>query len=472
MSDSAAPQQKPEARPTCHFDLKRLSLLTQSAHFRVTNNSQARAKTGTGKTIGFLIPAFERMNMLTAGSRAGAISCLIISPTRELATQIATEAKVIANFHGMSVQTVMGGTNQKQEQRRLAGGCDVLVATPGRLQDHLDNSAGFKPSCQKLKILILDEADQLLEMGFKREIEKILRSLPSPDTRQTLLFSATVPAAVQQVAKSALRQGQNQYIDCIGAGEANTNAAIDQSQMVVSIAEMIPTMVALIEMKRKDPNHKIIVFFSTARMAQFFAELLRLGGIPALDIHSRKSQSQRTKTSEQFKRATSAVMMSSDVSARGMDYPDVTYVLQVGCASTREQYVHRIGRCGRAGKKGEAMILLCDFESFFLNELKGFPVKQFKPPSGFTTTEHVGVALAISRVASSTELSERASQTYGAWLGFYKGLLRKMRWQPFQLVQCANELAKLIGCGEQPALQRRTVGKMGLKGCPGLRIIG
>eukprot|EP00729_Bicosta_minor_P009051 gene9051-23845_t len=387
----------------------------------------ARAKTGTGKTLAFLIPAFEQIARMQAAP--GKIRCLVISPTRELATQIAVEGKTLAQPHGFKIQTVMGGKFQSAEQKRLKAGCELLVATPGRLQDHLDNSPGFKASLGQLAVLILDEADQLLEMGFKKEIEKILRSLPPPSTRQTLLFSATVTPQVQQIAQSALRPGKNQaYCDCISKGEDHTHAKVPQYQMVVPMSDLIQTFVSLIELQRKDPTHKVIVFFATARCTQFFAELFCAAGIPVLDIHSRKSQSQRTKASDQFRKAKSAVLFSSDVSARGMDYPDVSYVLQVGCASSREQYVHRIGRSGRAGKSGEAMLLLCDFEAFFLRD-----------------------------------------QTYQAWLGFYKGLLRKIGWKPHQLVSAANELSRLIGLSEPPALLARTIGKMGLRGTPGLR---
>lgn len=165
-------------------------------------------------------------------------------------------------------------------------------------------------------------------------------------------------------------------------------------------------------------------------------------------------------------------MFSSDVSARGMDYPDVSYVLQVGCASSREQYVHRIGRTGRAGKIGVAMLLLCDFESFFLRDLKDLPVQAFRAPAGFPAAAagaNANVATAISRVMANQATRERAEQTYQAWLGFYKGLLRKIGWRPAELVAAANELSRLIGLSEPPALLRKTIGKMGLKGTPGLR---
>lgn len=153
-----------------------------------------------------------------------------------------------------------------------------------------------------------------------------------------------------------------------------------------------------------------------------------------------------------------------------MDYPDVSYVLQVGCASSREQYVHRIGRSGRAGKSGEAMLLLCDFEAFFLRDVKDLPLKPFKAPPGFIgAPQHTGIAYAISQVARSQATRERAEQTYQAWLGFYKGLLRKIGWKPHQLVSAANELSRLIGLSEPPALLARTIGKMGLRGTPGLR---
>ena len=186
----------------------------------------ARARTGTGKTLGFLIPAIE--SLVASGERVqpGTCAILVLSPTRELSTQISTEAKTLLRFHsGIAVQLMMGGTNAEKERRQMmgAGPSTLLVATPGRLEDHLTNTQGFAQRFLGLRTFVLDEADQMLDMGFRPTITKILAALPPPATRQTLLFSATVPTEMQQIAAKALRPGdQQRFVDCVGEGAEAT----------------------------------------------------------------------------------------------------------------------------------------------------------------------------------------------------------------------------------------------------------
>lgn len=304
----------------------------------------AKAKTGTGKTLGFLIPAVEvlRRNTRVANS----LPCLVLSPTRELAAQIAAEATNLLTFHrDMKVAVVVGGTNINADKRELSGRVDILVATAGRLIDHLENTPKFASMCAGVKVLIMDEADQLLEMGFRPEIEKILRFMPDKMARQTLLFSATVPATVQEIARKALRQGFA-FVDTVGAEAEQTHLHVRQNVVVADLDNLIAALIAIIAQQSVSPDHKIIVFFTTARLTGYMSELFQHMGFPVLEIHSRKSQAVRTRTSDQFRDAHSAILFSSDVSARGMDYPDVTFVLQVGLTE-REQYIHRLGRTVR-----------------------------------------------------------------------------------------------------------------------------
>lgn len=417
----------------------------------------ARAKTGTGKTLAFLVPSIE---CVVRNGLAGAGQCglLILSPTRELTAQTAHEAKVLTSYFpaslGLGVQVMIGGTNVKSETSGLVsrGSAAILIATPGRLDAHLSDTAGYRGRFGSLRALVFDEADQLLDMGFKPTIDKILRALPPPASRQTLLFSATVPTTIKQIAAYALRPGDAQrHIDCVGSEHDATADALDQYYLVCALPQLLPTMFQLLCAQAAQPNAKVIVFFVTARMTQFFAELCNDAGLPVLEIHSRKSQQAREKTSRQFRDATSAILFSSDVSARGLDYPDVTFVLQVGCASSREQYVHRTGRSARAGKTGTGLLLLCDFETFFLGELSSLPVQDWVNCGGQPATEQVPSNLhaALARVGASAgrgEEADRGAQAYQAWLGFYNGLQRKLRWSPEQLVAMANRFAGLIGC--------------------------
>jgi ATP-dependent RNA helicase MSS116 len=284
----------------------------------------AKARTGTGKTLGFLLPALQRV--LRRPPPPGVASCpiLVLSPTRELAMQTADEAKDLLRFVTPSkVMTVLGGTSMSKDVASFAQGPPtVLVATPGRLDDHLHNTACVRAMLQQLCVLVMDEADQLLDRGFRGSILKILAMLPPAATRQTLLFSATFPDALQELTRSALRPNF-QMVDCVGPGP-QSNEQVEQQVTVCSIDDLHAVTAAVLRQHVRQPEHKVMVFLQTAREAGFCAALFREMelGTEVFEIHSKKSQPQRSKTSEQFRLCRSGVLFSSDVSARGMDYPD------------------------------------------------------------------------------------------------------------------------------------------------------
>ena len=287
-----------------------------------------KAKTGTGKTLAFLIPAIELA--LREPRQHGAVSVLVISPARELATQIDDECRrLVSLFAGdrqIRTQCVVGGASVSRDRRGLAHPPDVLVATPGRLLDHLDSLPRLLAG---VRCLVLDEADQLLDMGFRPAILRILACLPPPAARQALLFSATLPADVAAIADLALRPApRRRLIDTVGAEEA-THLHVPQEAVVCRPEAQVVELARLVEDAAAAPAHKVVVFFATARQTQLFAEVFAAMGRPVLEIHSRRSQAQRTRVSDQFRAGAGLVMFSSDVSARGMDYPDVTAVIQV-----------------------------------------------------------------------------------------------------------------------------------------------
>ena len=282
----------------------------------------ARAKTGTGKTLAFLIPSIERLARAPGGVPPGGVHVLVLSPTRELAIQISKEADALLTHHALKAQVVYGGTNMRSEQTRLASQrCDILVATPGRLVDHIQNTGGCKERLAHCRVAVLDEADQLLDMGFRDSLDKILATLPT--TRQTLFFSATIPAGVRAVAAAALRR-DHCFVDTVGDEEPHTNVQVNQCLVVAPFEAQVPMLVHLVRAAAAAPAHKVLAFFCTARQTQFHAELLNAMGTPVLEIHSRMSQAQRERASAAFRAATCAILFSSDVSARGVDYPDVT----------------------------------------------------------------------------------------------------------------------------------------------------
>ena len=306
-----------------------------------------RARTGTGKTIAFLLPALERL--LAKHPKGNGIGVLIVSPTRELASQIGDQAEKLLSFHnGHKVQVMYGGTKMNRDINALKQKLPlILVATPGRLLDHLENTklngVSFGRDIMKqTPILVLDETDRLLDMGFRREITKIMSYLPRQEKRQTLLFSATVPAELKKIMKDNMRQDFIE-VDCISdggnvdakgdGGAQHTNAMVEQSYVLLpSMHRYVVSVVEIIQSITRDEtqDHKLVVFFPTARLVGYFAEFFNIGlDMEVIELHSRKSQSYRNTASDKFRQAKSAILFTSDVSARGVDYPDVTGVIQV-----------------------------------------------------------------------------------------------------------------------------------------------
>ncbi|KFX97946.1 hypothetical protein V495_00379 [Pseudogymnoascus sp. VKM F-4514 (FW-929)] len=373
----------------------------------------AQARTGTGKTLGFLIPVLQ--NILKAspelagggpgqrfrGSRSTAsdIRAIVMSPTRELAEQLAVEAQKLCRGTDIKVQVAVGGSNKRamlyQMQRQ---GCHLLVATPGRLNDLLTDPYS-KVSAPNLKAVVLDEADRLLDQGFSKDIEAILDLLPnrSITDRQTLLFSATVPREVMSLVRRTLKP-DFQFVQTVKSDEAPTHERIPQH--VVSCKGFENVAPALVEICTKEigkvaqdpslPPFKAIVYLpSTANVTLYASILESLGqadsalyGTHPLHpaevsaMHGKLTQQQRTRVSDNFRRSKSAIMVSSDVTARGMDFPGVTHVIQIGVPPNRDQYIHRVGRTGRGDKSGVGYALFTDIE---MNQarriLKGLPIK-------------------------------------------------------------------------------------------------
>ncbi|GAA6013530.1 hypothetical protein JCM11491_006111 [Sporobolomyces phaffii] len=450
----------------------------------------AQARTGTGKTLAFLIPSIERLIRAPQQPQRGQISVLILSPTRELAIQIQDSANVLLAGTPYSCDHVVGGTNMKSEINRLnKQQTDILVATPGRLQDHLENS-NLKAKMSSLRVLILDEADRLLEAGFRREIEKIIVFLPNRTNvpRQTLLFSATIPQQVHQIASLALLPN-HAFVSTIPPEEENTHEHVPQYSVTPpSIYDLFPTTLAVLkdEIKTHGADAKTMVFFPTARATGLAAALFKRAGLQAygqeiFEIHSRKSQGQRNAAAEAFKNIKGGVLFSSDVTARGMDFPNVTAVIQVGIPQTPEQYVHRLGRTARGSNAtGQGIIILAPFESFFLRKSPVISTLPIKPhPLTATILAPTSATMQDCRQVLNKAMhavgDDEKNQFYGATLGFYKAFLRDaFGGNAGEMVKVWNDFATSpdgLGCQEIPGMLAKTVGKMGLKGTPGLRIV-
>ncbi|XP_020577434.1 probable DEAD-box ATP-dependent RNA helicase 48, partial [Phalaenopsis equestris] len=420
-----------------------------------------KAKTGTGKRAAFLLPAIEavvRASSTNSTSRVPPILVLIISPTRELAIQLAAEANVLLRYHnGVGLQTLIGGTRFKLDQKRLEENpCQIIVATPGRLLDHIENKSGFSVRLMGLKMLILDEADHLLDLGFRKDIEKIVDCIPRQ--RQSMLFSATIPKEVRRISQLVLKR-DHFFVDTVGLGNVETHDKVVQLFLVAPHELHFHLVYQLLnEHTMKVPDYKVIVFCTTAMVTAFMHVLLRDLKMNVREMHSRKPQLYRTRISEEFREAKCLTLVTSDVSSRGMNYPDVTLVIQVGIPTDREQYIHRLGRTGREGKTGKGILLLAPWEEYFINEIKDLPIERCQLPELGSDVKQK-VEQSIEKIDLS--IKEAA---YHAWLGYYNSIADIGRDKTALAELAANRFCRSIGLDRPPALFRRTALKMGLKG--------
>lgn len=425
----------------------------------------AKAKTGSGKTVAFLLPSIEvvvKTSSVDRDVKRPPILVLVICPTRELATQAATEANTLLKYHPtLGVQVVIGGTRLALEQKRMqVNPCQILVATPGRLRDHIENTAGFATRLMGVKVLVLDEADHLLDMGFRKDIERIVAAVPKQ--RQTLMFSATIPEEVRQVCHLALKR-DHEFINTVEEGSEETNTQVRQTHMVAPLDKHFPLLYALLKDHIADNvDFKVLVFCTTAMVTRLVANLLAELKLNVREIHSRKPQSYRTKVSEEFRKSKGLILVTSDVSARGVDYPDVTLVVQVGLPSDREQYIHRLGRTGRKGKEGEGILMLAPWEEYFLSTIKDLPITKATMPSVDPDTNKK-----VERALCHVEMKNKEA-AYQAWLGYYNSMKGVSR-DKVRLVELANEFSRTMGLDNPPAIPKLVLGKMGLKNVPGLR---
>ncbi|KAI8377840.1 ATP-dependent RNA helicase HAS1 [Radiomyces spectabilis] len=333
------------------------------------------AKTGSGKTLAFLIPAIETLfrNKFKARNGTGVI---IVSPTRELALQIYGVAQELLKYHQMTHGIVIGGANRKAEADKLAKGINLLVATPGRLLDHLEasNTRGFV--FQNLQALVIDEADRILEIGFEEEMSQIIRILPRD--RQTMLFSATQTTKVADLARISLKKGPL-YIN---VDEEKTTATAEGLEQGYVVCDSDQRFGLLLSFLRKNLKKKVIVFFSSCNSVKYHAELMNYIDIPVMDLHGRQKQQKRSATFYQFCEAKQGILFCTDVAARGLDIPAVDWIVQFDPADDPRDYIHRVGRTARAGGKGKSLMFLLPSELEYLRYLKQakIPLNEYQFP--------------------------------------------------------------------------------------------
>ncbi|VUC34078.1 unnamed protein product [Clonostachys rosea] len=340
------------------------------------------AKTGSGKTLAFLIPAIEMLSSLRFKPRNGT-GAIVVSPTRELALQIFGVARELMKNHSQTYGIVIGGANRRAEAEKLSKGVNLIIATPGRLLDHLMNTPFvFK----NLKSLIIDEADRILEVGFEDEMRQIVKILKNED-RQTMLFSATQTTKVEDLARISLRPGPL-YINVDQEKQYSTVEGLEQGYVLCEADKRFVLLFSFLK-TMKDKKKKVIVFFSSCNSVKYYAELLNYIDLPVLDLHGKQKQQKRTNTFFEFSNAPHGILICTDVAARGLDIPAVDFIVQFDPPDNATDYIHRVGRTARGtNNKGRSLMFLQPNEVGFLTHLKAarvpvvefeFPAKKIKP---------------------------------------------------------------------------------------------
>ena len=337
----------------------------------------AGAQTGTGKTAAFALPILNRLQK--SNSKKRKVRALILTPTRELAAQVNNSFRTYGIALPFKTIEIFGGVSMRPQKSKLKKGVDIVVATPGRLLDHLSQNT---IDLSGVEVFVLDEADRMLDMGFKRDIEKVIKQLP--ERRQSLLFSATFPKEIQRLASKLLNSPKKIQV-------ASENSTAEKVKQTVYPVDQSRKRELLIHSIKENNWFQVLVFIKTKRAADKLTRQLNKKGILSDTIHGNKTQAARSKALEGFKKGKVQVLVATDVAARGIDIDLLPVVINFNLPMVAEDYIHRIGRTARAGKEGEAISLVCAEEFNLLSDIER--LLKFRIPrediEGFETTQHL-----------------------------------------------------------------------------------
>lgn len=349
------------------------------------------AKTGSGKTLCFVIPVLEQL-FLQHWSPDMGVGAIILTPTRELALQIFKVAQLVGYKHVISAALLTGGRDVNEEKKRLHA-ISIIIGTPGRILHHLQDTSDLV--LDNLQILCMDEADRLLDMGFRDSIANILKYLPTD--RQTLLYSATQTTNLEMLALMALRNPR--YVTSFANSKTPTPSTLCQNFFVVELHRKLDALLAFL---KKHPNDKVVVFASTCNQVKYmyltFSKILKKMRIPSMCLTGKMKQFRREEVFMTFCRCKSAALFSTDVGARGLDFPLVHWVIQFDCPDSAATYIHRVGRTARAGARGAAVLFLTPSETPFLSYLahKNVPMREITiRPQLLQVSREIFVALVV-----------------------------------------------------------------------------
>ena len=439
------------------------------------NDVIARAKTGTGKTFAFLLPIFQHL-INTERDSQYMVKAVIVAPTRDLALQIESEVKKIhKNNYGLKkfeAVSLVGGTNFDMSMRRMNKlRPNIVIATPGRLLDVLDKFGNkfFK----YVDFKVLDEADRLLEIGFKEDLEQISNILneingKSPEHIRTLLFSATLDEKVQKLSNSIMNKKSCLFIDTVDKNEPEAHEKIDQA-LVVSEKfsdNIYATIQHLKTAVEANPDYKAILFTPTVKFTKFISHILKreIGReLPVLEFHGKIEQRRRTNLVKEFKQHQKGVLICTDVGARGMDFPNVAEVLQLGVPSELANYIHRIGRTARSGKEGKSTIFICKDELPFIETLEERKNIIIKNKLDYKRNEKIAEEFA-SKIDDTYELSD----TLMSLISFYRSVVKEYGFNTRKLLpQLAASYGELLNDPqEKMSVGRHQLERLGLNNNP------
>ncbi len=335
----------------------------------------AKAQTGTGKTAGFTLPLLELLSQKFHNQKKPHIKALILTPTRELAAQVALSVETYGKYLPYKTAVIFGGVGINPQISKLRKGVDIVIATPGRLLDLMGQKA---INLSQIEYLILDEADRMLDMGFIRDIKKILEVLPK--NRQNLLFSATFSNEIKELANSLLNTP-------ILIEVAKKNQTVNKIKQAVYQVDKSRKTELVIHLIKTNKLKQVLIFTRTKHGANKLSEKLNKSKLTSVAIHGNKSQGARTKALADFKTGVVKILVATDIAARGIDIDKLPHVINFELPNVPEDYVHRIGRTGRAGYEGEAVSLVCvdelellrNIEKLIKNKIPKIKIKEFEP---------------------------------------------------------------------------------------------
>uniref|UniRef100_A0A7S3D4W8 ATP-dependent RNA helicase n=1 Tax=Palpitomonas bilix TaxID=652834 RepID=A0A7S3D4W8_9EUKA len=407
------------------------------------------AKTGSGKTLAFLIPALDMLLKGKFSPRNGT-GVVVITPTRELAIQIHNVAEDLMGGLSQTRGVIIGGANRRAEGEKLLKGVNLLIATPGRLLDHLKSTSGFV--FKNLLGLVIDEADRLLDMGFEEEMKEILSILPA--NRQSMLFSATQTTAIADLAKVSLQKPL--FISVEDKKAVATVAGLQQGYVICPSENRF---VLLFTFLKKNLKKKIIVFFSSCAAVKFYAELLNYIDVPVLELHGKQKQQKRTTTFFEFSNAKSGILLCTDVAARGLDIPAVNWIVQFDPSDEPKEYIHRVGRTARGIEgKGRALLMLLPEEVGFLRYLKQaqIPIEEYE----FPQKKVINVQAQLERlIEKNYYLHQSARDAYRGYVHAYASHSLKNIYNVYNLD--LQKVAKSFGFSNPPKIDLNLSAKGG-----------